>query len=406
MITQEDVYSSIGLAPKLTPASIPSGAFSRFLTAVGTGVVNVTIWGDSNSEPLNNVYSPEHNDIWLEGVISNTLRAAFPNVTFNVFNRAIGGTYIYDATHLDDSELDYDYGWNEWKGWMWTDYIAETSPHLVFCTWGTNITGNQTHVNGLLEIKTFLDSLPTNPSIVFGTPILGNLSSGFLTPSSYSLVLQNAASTRNFASANGHSCLDLSRHEEFLLRGVDVLGINQQTPAMITSEQFYGDPNQVADAKSPWGGNGINHPSAVGWSLTSYPEMIKIKNSLTGLAAPSNLGIYGNKLFWFGVQGASSYRIYLNGVRWPSVNDEFYGTFSDLVTDTPQEIIGDITVSAVIGGVESNASPQLPVNLISNALAKNPIFRGDGSRAGNILKGDGSKGGIVMKNNGGTWSPN
>jgi hypothetical protein len=38
--------------------------------------------------------------------------------------------------------------------------------------------------------------------------------------------------------------------------------------------------------------------------------------------------------------------------------------------------------------------------------AKNPIFRGDGSRAGNILKGDGSKGGIVMKNNGGTWSPN
>ena len=39
-------------------------------------------------------------------------------------------------------------------------------------------------------------------------------------------------------------------------------------------------------------------------------------------------------------------------------------------------------------------------------LIKNPIFRGDGSRAGNILKGDGSKGGIVMKNNGGTWSPN
>jgi len=43
---------------------------------------------------------------------------------------------------------------------------------------------------------------------------------------------------------------------------------------------------------------------------------------------------------------------------------------------------------------------------VGQALAKNPIFRGDGSRAGNILKGDGSKGGIVMKNNGGTWSPN
>ena len=75
-----------------------------------------------------------------------------------------------------------------------------------------------------------------------------------------------------------------------------------------------------------------------------------------------------------------------------------------------QEYTGPISLTDDVDiqwyGVDKSGNAEAPNMEAFIRSTKNPIFRGDGSRAGNILKGDGSKGGIVMKNNGGTWSPN
>lgn len=101
-------------------------------------------------------------------------------------------------------------------------------------------------------------------------------------------------------------------------------------------------------------------------------------------------------LYFQGVAGATTYRLYLDDVRWPDTSFEIVNPFLRF----SESVAGDLTVTAVVDSVEGVQSSPIPVDI---EVIQNVIKKLDGSTIGTLKKIDGSLAGIIKHSVSGTW---
>lgn len=147
-------------------------------------IVNVCVWGDSistNREPgSGDCFGVSYNTgpLFIEGArdgltdgdayyhrLIDMLVTKFKNVTFNFYNRAIGGTYIQQWQDVNDTFNNVSQ--------PWVDHVQDTNADLLIIAWGMNnetISAGKEFMYYMDQITNYIDAHFTKkPSIAWLT---------------------------------------------------------------------------------------------------------------------------------------------------------------------------------------------------------------------------------------------
>ncbi|MDY7559980.1 SGNH/GDSL hydrolase family protein [Pseudomonas sp. CCC3.2] len=268
--------------------SAKDGSLKAYKAAIRDGHARIVFLGDSIEEGTSQIV---YSQSWVK-LISADLRKISPGI--EIYNLSLPGRGIGNAIdskykavpYVGFSKTDYaEVGFARPKatdnsdvwpygtilGETWIDHVKSLSPDLVVIGFGMNDIGGS-----VLDIKTLtekliseLSSSSKSPSIALVTPILPTT-----TVEPYSKLQENVERTAeaytDIAKETGATLIDANRRYIILRDGVDIRSKKN------SSLNFVSYPSGYAKEYEPkytelqllgpgeGGGNGINHPTAIG----------------------------------------------------------------------------------------------------------------------------------------------
>ncbi|MBA9088641.1 lysophospholipase L1-like esterase [Fontibacillus solani] len=206
--------------------------FTTLKSAITTGVVNVCVWGDSistgsdclgisygNNVPFSN-WAPDGltpSDSYYKRLI-DLLTTQFPNVTFNFYNRAIGGTNI--QMWKDPQTFN---GVGKW----WVDHVAETNADLLIVAFGMNngsIESGREFAYNMKQINDYINANFTKkPSMAWMTAPRSALTFAYPWGSAAVQFGRDLAAyaAREYGKTLGHYVIDVGRVSNIKRTGKD-----------------------------------------------------------------------------------------------------------------------------------------------------------------------------------------
>ncbi|MBA9088724.1 hypothetical protein FHR92_005242 [Fontibacillus solani] len=206
--------------------------FAAWKVAISSGTVNVCIWGDSistGSDCLgisygNNVqfsnWAPDGltpSDSYYKRLM-DMLTTQFPNVTFNFYNRAIGGTNIQMWKETQTFN-----GVGKW----WVDHVAETNADLLIIAFGMNngsIESGREFAYYMKEINDYIgDNFTKKPSMAWMSAPRSALTFQFPWGSAAVQFGRDLAAyaAREYGKTLGHYVIDVGRVSNIKRTGKD-----------------------------------------------------------------------------------------------------------------------------------------------------------------------------------------
>jgi|GEM_PF-2853749 len=196
--------------------------FNTFMNSINVGNSNVCFFGDSllTEHPNSITY-----DDGVTAYMFKKIKEQFSNVTFNYFNRAIGGKVAWEGANKPATSDGLPSWYTDYNK-NWLTYVQSTNPDLLIIGFGMN--EGDTYHRHYSSIKSIIDTINTwdkIPSIVFVTTppcayIIGDDLWGSKVQQEYRW--DAASITRYFGLMNNIYVLDVNRLISVLRDGIDV----------------------------------------------------------------------------------------------------------------------------------------------------------------------------------------
>lgn len=165
---------------------------------------NITFWGDSITQGADAIN--ESSMMYYQ--FFDGLRKEFPAVTFQAFNRGLGGRTVENASNSNYlSGTDFTAYWTSGTK-SWRDYVKETNPDVLFIGFGMNAqTSTINGVTSLALIKQFIDTWEKKPTVILLTNWLPRKE--WIGEAEYNKRVEAMRYTRLWAKEVGYNLLDI-----------------------------------------------------------------------------------------------------------------------------------------------------------------------------------------------------